>query len=100
MSYNLDIIIPVFNEQGNILKTLSEIIKTVDIKYRIVVIYDYDEDPTLKIINENFKEGEVFLIKNKYFGFNGAVKTGFENLDAEAIMLYPADEHINFNLII
>ena len=25
--------------------------------------------------------------------------TGFENLDAEAIMLYPADDHKNFNLI-
>ena len=99
MSHNLDIIIPVFNEQGNILKTLSEIIKIVDIKYRIVVVYDYDEDPTLKIINENFKEGEIFLIKNKYFGFNGAVKTGFENLDANAIMLYPADDHKNFSLI-
>ncbi len=99
MRYNLDIIIPVYNEHGNILKTLSEIIKQIDIKYRIIVVYDYEEDPTLKVITENFKLDKIFLIKNKYFGFNGAVKTGFENLDAEAIMLYPADDHKNFNLI-
>ena len=100
MNYNLDIIIPVYNEHGNILKTISEIIKLKDIKYRIIVVYDYEEDPTLKVITENLKFDKIFLIKNKYFGFNGAVKTGFENLDAEAIMLYPADDHINFNLII
>ena len=62
MRYNLDIIIPVYNEHGNILKTLSEIIKQIDIKYRIIVVYDYEEDPTLKVINENFKLNKIFLI--------------------------------------
>ena len=59
MRYNLDIIIPVYNEHGNILKTLSEIIKQIDIKYRIIVVYDYKEEPTLKVITENCKLDKI-----------------------------------------
>ena len=38
-------------------------------------------------------------LKNKYEGFNGAIKTGFENIQSKATLLYPADDHKNFNLI-
>ena len=53
MNYDLDIIIPVFREEGNILKTLEEILKNVKINFRILVIYDFEEDPTLAIIKKN-----------------------------------------------
>ena len=99
MAYDLDIIIPVYNEQDNILKTLSEINKLLNINYRIIVVYDYDNDPTIKVVNDNFSKKEIIIIKNKYEGFNGAVKTAFEIFNAKAIILYPADDHKNFNLI-
>ena len=99
MNYDLDIIIPVFREEGNILKTLEEILKNVKINFRILVIYDFEEDPTLTIIKKNFKKNEIICIKNKYFGFNGAIKTGFESVVSNATLLYPADDHQNFNLI-
>ena len=99
MKYDLDIIIPVFREEGNISKTLEEISKSLKINFRILVIYDYDEDPTLDVVNKKFKSDKIFCIKNKYNGFNGAVKTGFENIQSKAILLYPADDHENFNLI-
>ena len=51
MKYDLDIIVPVFREEGNISKTLQEISKISEINYRILVIYDFDEDPTLNVIN-------------------------------------------------
>ena len=57
-------------------------------------------DPTIDVVKRNFKRNEIFCIKNKYNGFNGAVKTGFENIQSKAaILLYPADDHENFNLI-
>ena len=99
MDYDLDIIVPVYNEQDNILKTLSEINKLISINYRIIIIYDYDDDPTIKVVNDNFIKKEIIIVKNKYAGFNGAVKTAFEMLNAKAIILYPADDHKNFNLI-
>ncbi len=99
MKYDLDIIVPVFREEGNISKTLQEISKISEINYRILVIYDFDEDPTLNEINQRFNKSEIICLKNKYEGFNGAIKTGFENIQSKATLLYPADDHKNFNLI-
>ena len=56
MKYDLDIIVPVFREEGNISKTLQEISKISEINYRILVIYDFDEDPTLNVINQRFNK--------------------------------------------
>ena len=84
MKYDLDIIVPVFREEGNISKTLQEISKISEINYRILVIYDFDEDPTLSVINQRFNKPDVICLKNKYEGFNGAIKTGFENIQSKA----------------
>ena len=66
MNYDLDIIIPVFREEGNILKTLEEISKNLKINFRILVIYDFEDDPTLQVIKKNFEKNEIICIKNKY----------------------------------
>ena len=100
MNYDLDIIVPVFKEEDNISKTLEEILKNLKIKFRILIIYDFDDDPTLEIVKKNFKRNEIICLKNKYLGFNGAIKTGFENIQANATLLYPADDHENFSLIL
>ena len=50
----LDILIPVFNEDEIIIKTIKNILSSVKCNYKILVCFDYDEDPTLKIIKENF----------------------------------------------
>ena len=99
MNYDLDIIVPVFNEEGNIYKTVNEIFKRVKINFRLLVIYDYDDDPTINVVRKNFKKKNIVCLKNKYIGFNGAVKTGFENIQADAALLYPADDHENFDLV-
>ena len=99
MNYDLDIIVPVYREEGNIYKTINEIFKRLKIKFRLLVIYDYEEDPTIDVVKKNFINEKVVCLKNKYSGFNGAIKTGFENIDANAALLYPADDHENFDLI-
>ena len=97
MNYDLDIIVPVFREEGNILKTINEIFKKLKINFRLLIIYDYEDDPTVNVVKENFKEKNVVCLKNKYTGFNGAIKTGFEDIQADAALLYPADDHVNFD---
>ena len=99
MKYDLDIIIPVFREEGNISKTIEEIFKIPEINFRIMVVYDFDEDPTIQVIKNNFDKTQIICLKNKYQGLNGAIKTGFENIQSKATLLYPADDHENFNLI-
>ena len=93
----ISIVTPTFNEEGNIEKTLNEILKTQKINFRILVVFDFYEDPTLSVIKKKIQRKQIICLKNKYNGFNGAVKTAFENLNANAIMLYPADDHENFD---
>ena len=99
MKYDLDIIIPVFREEGNISKTIKEIFKIPEINFRVMVVYDFDEDPTIQVIKNHFDKSQIVCLKNKYQGLNGAIKTGFENIQSKATLLYPADDHENFNLI-
>ena len=99
MKYDLDIIVPVFREEGNISKTIEEIFKSPEINFRVLVVYDFDEDPTIQVIKNNFDKSQIICLKNKYQGLNGAIKTGFENIQSKATLLYPADDHENFNLI-
>ena len=68
-----DILIPVFNENETIIKTLKNITSLVKYNYNIFICYDYDEDPTLKIINENqlknIKEKRVTNSTNQVIGY-------------------------------
>ena len=99
MKYQLDVIIAVYHEEENIVKTLKNLLEKIKLKFRILIIYDYENDPTVKVVKENFEDQRVFLIKNKYKNFNGAVKTAFEMCDAEAAILYTAEDHQNYYVI-
>ena len=95
-----DILIPVFNENETIIKTLKNIISTVKYNYNIFICYDYDEDPTLKIIKENFHDNsKIVFIKNFSKGFNSALIAGYKRSTAKAVLFYMADDHINHNTI-
>ena len=96
----LDILIPVFNEDEIIIKTIKNILSSVKCNFKILVCFDYDEDPTLKIIKENFPNNhKIVFVKNFSKGFNNALISGFKNTDAKAILIFMADDHINHNII-
>ena len=96
----LDILIPVFNEGGTIVKTIKNILSVVKCNYKILICYDYDEDPTLEIIRENFpNDRKIIFVKNFSQGFNNALISGFNNAKAEAVLIFMADDHINHNVI-
>ena len=96
----LDILIPVFNEDKTIVKTIKNILSVVKCNYKIFICYDYDEDPTIKIIKENFTNDlRITFVKNFSKGFNNALISGFGKTEAEAILIFMADDHINHNAI-
>ena len=100
MNKHLDILIPVYNEDEVIIKTIKQIIDNVKCNYKIFVCYDYDEDPSLNIINKNFPENsKINFIKNKSKGFNQALISGIEKTQGDAVMVYMADDHENYQLI-
>ena len=96
----LDILIPVFNEEETIVKTIENIFSTVKYDYKIIICYDYDEDPTLKIIKESFPHNsKIVFVKNISQGFNNALISGFKSSTAKAVLVFMADDHINHNII-
>ena len=96
----LDILIPVFNEDETIIRTIKNILSVVKCNYNILICYDYEEDPTIKIIKENFtNESRIVLVKNFSRGFNNALISGFNKSKAEAVLIFMADDHINHELI-
>tara|TARA_B100000029_G_scaffold493586_1_gene556292 strand:+ start:166 stop:888 length:723 start_codon:yes stop_codon:yes gene_type:complete len=96
----LDILIPVFNEDKTIIKTIKNIFSVIKNNFKILICYDYDEDPTLKIIKENFaNDNKIKFVKNFSKGFNNALISGFNNSNAEAVLIFMADDHLNHNAI-
>lgn len=96
----LDILIPVFNENETIVKTLKNILIFVKCNYKVLICYDYDDDPTLKIIKKKFpNESKIIFVKNFSQGFNNALISGFKKATGEAVIFFMADDHINHNVI-
>ena len=96
----LDILIPVFNENETIVKTLKNILTFVKCNYKVLICYDYDDDPTLKIVKKKFpNEPKIIFVKNFSQGFNNALISGFKKATGEAVIFFMADDHINHNVI-
>lgn len=90
----LTIVIPVYNEDENIVKELQELEKHVMHEHIINIIYDFDEDTTVPIVESvksNFKN-KINLIKNKYGrGVLNAIKTGLETATTDYVVVTMAD---------
>ncbi|AEE14046.1 glycosyl transferase family 2 [Thermodesulfobium narugense DSM 14796] len=89
----LAIVIPVYNEGNNILKTLREINGKIRSYNKIYIIYDFDEDTTLKALESvSLNDYKVSLLKNKYGkGALNAIKTGIEESTEDAVLVVMAD---------
>lgn len=95
----LDIIIPVYNEDQNILRTLDSLHRHVKTSFRLHICYDYENDTTLPVIRKCEWYPDIQLIRNKGKGVHGAIMTGFDVSTAQAILVFPADDDYNAGII-
>jgi len=99
----LHIIIPVYNEGENIAKTLSEIDSKITTPHRILIVYDFDEDNTLPVVNEIARERNaenVFLVKNRYGrGLLNGLKTGFDSTKDGVVLVVMADSSDDMSIV-
>jgi glycosyltransferase involved in cell wall biosynthesis len=90
----LTIVIPVYNEAGNIKIAIGRIEEQVIVPHEISIVYDRDEDTTVPVvqkIKDNYKN-PVNLVKNKYGrGVLNAIKTGMEEAKTEFVIVTMAD---------
>jgi len=96
----LDIIIPVYNENENILKLIQLLEKEIVCNFRILICYDSETDTTLKFIKKTKTiKNEIILVKNPKVGPNSAIIEGINSSNAEIILVYMADDFENIKLI-
>lgn len=97
---SLDIIIPVYNEGPNIVAVLEGLRSRVRTPFRVLIVYDHDNDDTLMALSTWPRKGLALeLIKNRGAGPLEAVLTGFSRSDAVAALMFPADDIWNGGII-
>ena len=97
---NIDILIPIFNEGDKILKLMDLFQKNIKNKFRIIFCYDHKTDDIFlykdKLQNFNF---EIGFVKNLGKGPCSAIKEGFKKSNSDCVIVYPADDFINYNIL-
>ncbi len=85
----LAIIVPAHNEEENILETITRIEDSVvNIDYELIVVNDHSQDRTAEIVSSLCsKYSNLRLVENnRDKGFANALRTGFKNFNAEAVI--------------
>jgi len=96
----ISIIVPVYNEAENIGKTLDSIKQNIKTPYTIYLVYDFDEDNTLPVVQKYINKGwDLTLLKNESRGVLNAIKTGFKNATEEALLVTMADLSDDYTVV-
>jgi dolichol-phosphate mannosyltransferase len=95
----LDILIPVYNEGGNILSTLQALADQVRSCYRVLICYDFEEDNTLAAIRQHGGFTNIEFVRNRDRGPHAAIMTGFQSSAAPFVLVYPADDDYNAAIV-
>lgn len=84
---------PVYNEGDVITKTITQVEEAVKAPHELLVVYDMDEDTTVKPVKKlQNKYKNLKLVKNTYGrGALNAIKTGLKKANNEAICVMMAD---------
>ena len=94
MCQPLSIVIPVYNEGTNFPSLWAEINSQIRSKFTAFVIYDFDEDDTIRVVQAIIDRGEsrLRLIKNAIRpGVVGAILTGFDQVEHGPVLVIMAD---------
>jgi len=96
----IDIIIPVYNEDENIIKLIKELENNVTYDFRILICYDSESDKTLSHFkNKDIISKEILFVKNPTQGPNSAIVAGINSSKSDIILVYMADDFENIKLI-
>jgi len=93
----LSIVTPVYHEEKNILKVISEIETKVKTPYELLIVFDDKKDPTYPVVNEYIKSNpgsSVKLVQNSFGDGKGAmnaIKTGFKEAKGDAVVVVMGD---------
>lgn len=95
-SFNLDIVVPVFDEADNIVRLVNSLTAHVRTPFRLLVCYDRDDDTSLPALERlDGPLPPIVLVKNEGQGVLGAIRTGLAKTTAMVVLTMPADDDYN-----
>jgi glycosyltransferase involved in cell wall biosynthesis len=108
MNYQLTIIVPVYNEQDNLLRVEKELLNYIKIAKKptkILFINDGSEDRSQELIEDICKRSEAFgfVSFKQNRGLSAAIKAGFDAVDTELVGYIDSDLQTapeDFNLLL
>jgi dolichol-phosphate mannosyltransferase len=91
---DLTLLVPVYNEGKNFPALWEAIRRQIHSRVKVLVIYDFDGDDTVPVIQQIIRSGETRLraLKNEIRrGVVGAILSGLQEARSEAVMVVMAD---------
>ena len=100
--WELDIVVPVYNEEKGILRLLDEIQREIHTPKRVLIVYDYEGDTTLPVVRA--RQGSypyrIALVKNQLGrGALNAILTGMRCATAEMVLVMMADSSDRLDVV-
>lgn len=96
-TYDLDIIVPVYNQEKFIQRCLNSILFDSKYKIRVIVVNDGSSDNSLSILR--MYEDKILLINQDNKGHSGARNSALDVIDAKYIMFVDSDDYIDGNVV-
>ena len=96
----LEIVIPIYNEGNQVIKLLNDFQNIIKTKFKVLLCYDSKDDNIFQYENDLKKfKFEVVLVKNPSVGPSSAIKEGLYYGKSDCVIVYPADDFLNINII-
>lgn len=92
MNYFFSIVIPLFNKENYILKTLDSVLKQEYKNFEVIVINDGSTDHSLEKVN-TIKDSRIRVISQKNQGVSAARNNGITKAKGQYIALLDADDY-------
>ena len=89
------IIIPVYNSQKTIKRTLLSVLNQTFNNYEIVVVNDGSTDATLKVLEEFSRYSQVTVINQINAGVSAARNSGLQQASGEYVLFLDADDWVD-----
>ena len=97
---SLEIVVPIYNEGEKVIKLLDQFKILIKTQFRVLLCYDLDDDNIFQYKNDLKKFNfEVLLVKNSSRGPCEAIKEGLYYGKSDCVIVYPADDFLNVNII-
>lgn len=96
MNPTLSVVIPVYNEEGNLEETIRRVVKAAEdcgVSFEIVFVNDGSHDATGEILSETVERNACIRVVSlsRNFGHQAAVSAGLAHIRGRAVMIMDAD---------